>query len=225
MKYFIFVVFLLSLFSACGPSGNLTVNELLHDKSFNSTEFFNSKISIYSPYIVNYANQKYPNISEVDLTNVVLNKVKDKLSGISNNQNIKIENRTAPDLFRGIKLKPGEGEQFLKSSKSDYLLIIQSVTVGTERSTKTQSIDPYPVPPGIKDAGPNPNTAMEQKNSIKNTTQATITYDIWDVKKRVSVFVVEASVVLVDGLNHKDPYLSIEKVTEALINKISGKEE
>ncbi len=40
MKYFISVIVLLSLLSACGPSGDLTFNELLRDKSFNSVDFF-----------------------------------------------------------------------------------------------------------------------------------------------------------------------------------------
>ena len=146
MKYFFIVVFTAFYIYSCGGSGKVTVDELLHNPSFDSNHFFNSKISIYSPYIVNYANQKYPNITKADLTNVVLNKVKEKISINSNNPNIKIENQTAPDYFRGIKLRSGEGEQLLKNSNSDYLLIIQSVTIGNEikKRSNTEITDPFP---------------------------------------------------------------------------------
>ena len=105
------------------------------------------------------------------------------------------------------------------------MLIIQSVTIGNEikKRSNTEITDPFPSE--LKNSNPPQNISVDKEKYLtKQTTQTTIYYDIWDVKKGVSVFVVEASVVLVDGLNHKDPYLSIEKVTEALINKISGKE-
>jgi hypothetical protein len=209
----------------CGGSGKITFDEYLHNPTFDSNDFFNSKISIYSPYVIIFPGQKYPDITESEFIHVVLNKCKEKISGVSNNQNIKIENQTAPDFFRGIKLRPGESEQLLNNSKSDYLLIIQSVIVGNESAIKPQKIDSNPLPPGIKDAKVPQNTSLDKKFAVKNTTQTSIIYDIWNVKKGVSVLSLEASIVLVDGINHKDPYLSVEKVTEALINHIKSEEE
>ncbi|MBK7629879.1 MAG: hypothetical protein IPJ23_04110 [Ignavibacteriales bacterium] len=225
MKFYRIITLTILFLYGCGGSGKVIIDELLHNSTFNSNDFLISKVSVYSPYIVSFPGYKYPKISETEFIKVVLNKAKEKLADVTNNSDIKIENRKAPDFFRGIKIIKGEGEQLLKVSKSDYLLIIQSVTIGNEITTKTQNIDPYPLPPGIKDARPNPNRSMENKNSTKNTTQTSIVYDIWDVKKGASVLTVEASVVLVDGINHKDPYLSIEKVTEAFINHIKGSEE
>ena len=234
MKYFISVIVLLSLLSACGPSGDLTFNELLRDKSFNSADFFKSKISIYSPYVLTYSKQKYPNIEAKDVNFVILNQVKEKLEGLSDNQNIIIENKKAPDYFKGVKNIKGEGKELLSSSNSDYLVIIQYVLIGSEMEIRQAMLDwKIDTPIGEIDLSgddrlkPNINTnsAMDDKFKIKKTTQTAICYDIWDVKKGVSVYTSEASIVLTDGINHKNPYGSIEKVTKVLINKISDTEE
>ena len=62
----------------------------------------------------------------------------------------------------------------------------------------------------------------QEKYSTKKTTGTTIYYDIWDVKKGISVLKIDGSVLLADGINHKNPYLSIEKVTKALADHIKG---
>lgn len=222
----LFVSLLLAIsFYSCGGSGKVTVEELLHIPSFNSDEFLKSKISIYSPYVISYPGFKYPDISENDLTDVVLNQARTKLVTKFNNQNIKIENKKAPDFFRGIKIIKGEGEELLKNTNSDYFLIINSVIIGNETSKPNANLNST-IPVELQNPNPPQKTVMDkEKYSTKHTTQTTITYDIWDVKKGVSVYTSEASIVLTDGLNHKNPYASIEKVTEALIDKIVGDEE
>lgn len=227
MKY-CFLLFLgLFVFSGCGGSGKVTVDEFLHDKNFNSNDFLNSKISIYSPYILTYSKQKYPDISEKELTREVLNRVKEKLEAVSDNSKIKIENRKAPDYFRGIKLNPQSGEELLKKTDADYLLIIQSVTIGNTITKKAEQIDNFPStpppPPPFYDPGKDKGHAMDQeKYTTKKTTGTTIYYNIWDVKKGISVMTVSGSVLLSDGINHKNPYLSIDKVAGVLADYIKG---
>lgn len=234
MRYLISITFLILLFSACGPSGDLTVNELLNDKSFNPVDFFKSKISIYSPYVLTFSKYKYPNIESKDINSVILNNLKEKLEDISDNQNIFIENKKAPDYFKGIKNIKAAGKELLSTTNSDYFVVIQYALIGSEMEVRQAMLDlEIDTPIGVMDLSGDDNlkpkistnSAMDNKFKIKQTTQTTICYDIWDVKKGVSVYTSEASIVLTDGLNHKNPFTSIEKVTEALIDKIVGSEE
>lgn len=229
MKYFISIIVFLSLFSSCGPSGDLTVSELRNDKAFNPGDFVKSKISIYTPYVLNYPRQKYPSIEARDLDSVVLSEVKEKLSDLSDNQSIIIENKKAPDYFRSIKNVKLEGNELLANTSSDYLVIIHYVLIGTEMEVRKAMEDlKIDTPIGEIDLSGDDqlkpkiisNSVMDEKFKVKNTTKTAICYDIWDVKRGVSVYTSEASIVLTDGINHKNPYRSIEKVTEAFINKI-----
>ena len=168
MKY-LFVSFLLVIFfHGCGGSGKITVDEILHNPSFNSDEFLHSKISIYSPYVISYPGFKYPDISESELTDVVLNQAKNKLLTKSNNQNILIENKKAPDYFRGIKIIKGEGEELLKKTKADYLLIVNSVIIGNETSKPKMSLNSS-LPVELQNQNPPQKTVMDKEKY--STTQ------------------------------------------------------
>ena len=199
MKYYYFLFLGLIVFFGCAGSGNVIVDELLHDKNFNSNNFLNGKISIYSPYTLNYPSQECPDISEKEITQVVLSQVKEKLKAISNNSTMKIENCKAPDGYsRGFKLNTEAGEELLKESNSDYFLIIQSVTIGYTIEKKTREINNYRPPPGFPDPGQNTDhTFDKEKYSTKKTTGTTIYFDIWDVKKGISVLTISGSVLLV----------------------------
>jgi len=230
MKHLFSIVSLILLLNACGPSGDLVVNELQQDPSFNPGDFFNSKISIYTPYTLTFSKQKYPDIEAKDINAVVLKQVKEKLEDLSDDPNIIIEDKKAPEFFRGIKNVNLDGIDLLSSTDSDYLLIIQYVLIGSEIEVRQAMLGwNVDTPIGQIDLSgtnlynppKNFNFSTDDKLKTKTTTQTAICYDIWDVKKRASVYTSEASIVLTDGINHKNPYRSIEKVTEALIKKMN----
>lgn len=49
MKYYLILFLGLTTLIGCGGSGKIVVEEMSRDNSFNSNDFLNGKISIYSP--------------------------------------------------------------------------------------------------------------------------------------------------------------------------------
>lgn len=116
-------------------------------------------------------------------------------------------------------MNPESGKELLRKTDADYLLIIQSVTIGNTITKQKKDPPRWYTPEEFKPQKINP-VLEQEKYTTKKTTATTIFFDIWDVKKGTSVLSISSGALLVDGINHKNPYRSIDKATSALAEHI-----
>jgi len=201
MKKIIYSVLLLILFYGCGSTKTTWVNR---DPAFNSEDFFNSSMTLYPPLSVSISNSKYADYTQDNVKAEITNMVKEKLEKTSIKANVILGKEKVPDYFRGILINKAAATQFIKETRTKYLVFIQQVLVGEE--TKMQSMF-------------NQTTGLSSSYA-QGVTKATIFFDIWETNSASSVFSIEVKSDINDGLLINSLNTSFEKAISEIINSI-----
>lgn len=179
MKIIVFVIFSLTIFYGCGSTNS---SVLCRADSFDSKDFFNSAITIYPPLSVDITNKKYSEYKSETAKEEITWLLKEKLESVTRQANIKTDNQLVPSYFRGVLMGKDAAMEFIKESKTKYLVFIQSVFIGED--SKQQSM--------------RTNTGIFNYN--QSVTKTTMFFSIWNKETATLVFSFEVSADINDGL-------------------------
>jgi len=196
-------IIILVFLYGCGSTKSSLLNR---DPSFNSNDFYNSSITIYSPLSVSISNNKYADYKEEDAKYEITNMLKESIEKVSPRTNVIIGKESVPSYFRGILINKEAGTQFLKNTKTKYLVFVQQVLVGED--SKMQSI--------------NTSTGVPFSYS-QSETKTTMYFDIWNKDVGAAVFSLEVKAAINDGLLVNSLNSSFSNAVDEFISNISKK--
>lgn len=213
--------FIILFICSCSSSETITVDQLLHDQSFNPSDFFNNKIVIYSPFIVQYSRSQFPETTDDEFINEFLKITKNEIEEVSKKSKVIIKNKKAPDYFQGLEAYKKEDNNLLKSDGADFVIIIQGVFVADQTKTMKMIYLRQPKLPYTQNQISTDEEPVEKvKYKSKEIIQSTVYYDVWDTKSGRSVLALNINSDLNDSVFQFNPYLSLEKITRKFIEYV-----
>ena len=216
-------ILILVFISACSSIGNVTIDNVVKDKSFIPSVFFKSNVHIYDPFLVIYDDDLFHDVKYKEFNESLLKIIGDEIQNASDSVNVIPAMKMADEMFFGAEAYKSHPEDLLRNEESDFIIIIQVVAIGINiRNYEVYVSKLHPVPYTKFPPPADDNSYDEKLRKIKETIETTMYFDIWDVKQKKCVLSVDVNGEYAQRFYDFDQFSVIKKVTEAFVDYLEN---